>query len=126
MNARMTIAAVAVAILALPMSGGIALAGPEWCDDGSPPPNDWRFRMTGAPSSGSSTAWLNSTTGGTLDLSAGINTLEGGVAKGMLAALERAGAKVTGRPDARAHPERERDERAEPSERPAREGRRDR
>jgi hypothetical protein len=80
----------AFAVLAFNMLGGEALAGPEWCDDGSPPPNDFRFRPTGAPSAGSSTAWLRSTTGGLLNLSLGINTLTGGVAHGMATALANA------------------------------------
>ena len=79
----------ATAVLMLAMSGS-ALAGPEWCDDGSPPPNDWRFRPTGPGSAGSTMGWLNSTTGGVIDLPAGINTLTGGVAKGMANAVEHA------------------------------------
>ena len=82
-----------VAVLLLPAFANSAAAGPEWCDSGSPPPNDFRFRPTGAPSAGSSTSWLNSTTSGELDLEAGINTLEGGVAIGMQTAIEHAGAK---------------------------------
>ena len=72
------------------LGGGQALAGPEWCDDGSPPPNDFRFRPTGSGSNVSSTSWLRSTTGGTLDLRAGVNTLRGGVASGMQQAIEHA------------------------------------
>lgn len=70
--------------------GGAASADVEWCDTGSPPPNDFRFRMTGSPSSTSSLAWLTSTTSGTLDLASGVNTLEGGVATGMWTALRHA------------------------------------
>lgn len=70
--------------------GGQALAGPEWCDAGSPVANDFRLRPTGAGSATSSLGWLNSTTSGIIDLASGINTLEGGVAKGMAQALERA------------------------------------
>ena len=66
---------------------GQALAAPEWCDDGSPPSNDFGFRPTGSGSATSSTAWVNSTTSGVLDLSLEINTLQGGVAKGMTQAL---------------------------------------
>lgn len=85
MRVAMVMGATVVALmLAL---GGTAAAGPEWCDDGSPPPNDWRFRKTGAPSDTSAMSWLRSTTSGVLVLSAGINTLEGGVAKGMRQAL---------------------------------------
>ena len=73
---------------------GAALAGPEWCDSGSPPPNDFRFRPTGAPSAGSSTSWLNSTTSGVIDLATGTNTLVGGVAHGMAEAIAHAGVKV--------------------------------
>lgn len=97
-----------VTLLAL---GGPALAGPEWCDDGSPPPNDFRLRPTGTGSATSSMAWLGSTTSGTLDLPAGINTLQGGVAIGMRTALQnarpyaellllRASAAMASRPDA--------------------------
>ena len=75
----------ATAVLMLAM-GGSALAGPEWCDDGSPPPNDWRLRPTGGGSLVAPTNWLHSTTGGVLDLKAGINTLTGGVAYGMATA----------------------------------------
>ena len=81
----------ALALLALFPS--VALAGPEWCDDGSPPPNDFRFRPTGAPSAGSSTSWLRSTTGGTINLPAGVNTLVGGVAHGMTTAIQHAPAR---------------------------------
>jgi hypothetical protein len=74
--------------------GGTALADPEWCDDGSPPPNDWRLRPTGAGSFTSGTSWLHSTTGGTFDpsagLPAGLGTLTGGVAHGMRTALDHA------------------------------------
>lgn len=77
-------------LLAMVLFGGQALAAPEWCDSGSPPPNDWRLRPTGGQSLLSPTWWLRSTTSGTLDLRAGINTLEGGVATGMLTALVHA------------------------------------
>ncbi len=70
--------------------GGRAVAGPEWCDAGSPPPNDFRLRPTGTGSATSSLSWLKSTTGGTLDLAAGVNTLQGGVATGMNTALGHA------------------------------------
>lgn len=68
-------------------SAGVASADPEWCDYGSPPPNDFRHRPTGPGSFDSSLGWLNSTTGGTLDLANGVNTLTGGVAHGMRQAL---------------------------------------
>ena len=70
--------------------GGQALAAPEWCDAGSPPSNDFGHRPTGTGSATSTMGWLNSTTGGMIDLSLGINTLEGGVAHGMAQALENA------------------------------------
>lgn len=70
--------------------GGTASADPEWCDTGSPPPNDFRLRPTGGGSVDSSTSWLKSTTSGTLDLANGINTLEGGVARGQREALANA------------------------------------
>lgn len=106
----------AVAIAMLVGQGGVALAGPEWCDDGSPPPNDFRFRPTGAPSAGSSTAWLASTTSGSIDLSRGVNTLEGGVARGMRTALEHAGTKDPSS-------DKDKPERPEKPEKPAKAGR---
>ena len=87
MNVRRTITALLLSLAILPTLGSQALADPEWCDTGSPPPNDFRFRPTGGPSAGSSTAWLGSTTSGDLYLAQGINTLAGGVAKGMRTAL---------------------------------------
>jgi hypothetical protein len=72
------------------MLGGQALAGPEWCDAGSPPANDFGLRPTGTGSAVSSTSWVNSTTSGVIDLSVGINTLQGGVAQGMAQALANA------------------------------------
>ena len=77
-------------LFAMVMLGGQALAGPEWCDAGSPPPNDFLFRPTGSGSATSSTAWVNSTTVGVIDLVNGINTLGGGVAQGMAHALSNA------------------------------------
>ena len=44
----------------------------------------------GAGSAGSTLGWLNSTTSGVIDVAAGINTLQGGVAKGMAQALANA------------------------------------
>lgn len=90
MRARRTILTTLAVALLMPIAGGAASADVEWCDSGSPPPNDFRFRMTGAPSSTSSMSWLNSTTGGELDLAAGTNTLKGGVAKGMWTAIANA------------------------------------
>jgi hypothetical protein len=69
------------------MLGGQAAAGPEWCDAGSPPPNDFLFRPTGTGSVTSTMGWLGSTTSGVINLPAGINTLAGGVAHGMDQAL---------------------------------------
>lgn len=108
MSIRRLVLIAALAAALLPAYATAALAGPEWCDDGSPPPNDWRFRPTGGPSAGSSTSWLRSTTSGTLDLATGVNTLEGGVALGMDTALRHAGTKEPG----------ERPERAGGGERP--------
>lgn len=95
---RRVFLASALALAFTAMGGGAALAsaGPEWCDDGSPPPNDFRFRPTGGPSAVSSTKWEASTTSGTLDLKTDTNTLTGGVARGMNEALAHAGAKTTG------------------------------
>ena len=90
---RRIASAVVIALALLALAPEPALAGPEWCDDGSPPPNDFRFRMTGAPSAGSSTSWLSSTTAGTISLSTGVNTLIGGVAYGMAQAIAHAGLK---------------------------------
>jgi hypothetical protein len=86
-------AAFILALGLLAMAPEVALAGPEWCDAGSPPPNDFRFRPTGAASAGSSTSWLNSTTGGTLIVPT-VNTLVGGVAHGMTTAIAHAGTKA--------------------------------
>ena len=70
--------------------GGQAVAGPEWCDSGSPPSNDFGLRPTGTGSVTSTMGWLSSTTSGVIDLSLGINTLQGGVAQGMAQAQENA------------------------------------
>jgi hypothetical protein len=86
-------ATVILAVAALP-----AGAESEWCDVGSPPPNDFRLQQTGVASSTSSFDWLRSTDNGeaflaeaketgTLDVSQ-IPTLTGGVAFGMNTALD--------------------------------------
>ncbi len=98
MKTRVLLRAMLIASLVFPGLGGAALAyaGPEWCDDGSPPPNDWHFRATGGRSDDSSTSWLRSTTEGDLTATAAgpdVSTLRGGVAKGMRTALEHAGSK---------------------------------
>ncbi|MGH2354490.1 MAG: hypothetical protein ACRDJN_23020 [Chloroflexota bacterium] len=74
----------------------------EWCDTGSPPPNDFRLQPTGERSAGSEPNWLRSTdnggdllttyeTAGEVDVSQ-VSTLEGGVANGMThATAARAG-----------------------------------
>lgn len=90
MTLRRATFTIAISMALLVPLGGIASADPEWCDSGSPPPNDFRFRPTGGPSAGSSTAWLNSTSSGELDLATGVNTLSGGVAKGMSKAITHA------------------------------------
>lgn len=77
-------------LFAMVLLGGQALAAPEWCDAGSPPPNDFGARPTGPGSATSTMGWLNSTTSGVIDLSLDINTLEGGVAHGMAQALAHA------------------------------------
>jgi hypothetical protein len=75
----------------------VAGAEAEWCDTGSPPPNDFRLQPTGAGSATSPPAWLNSTdNGGTLltmyaaigqiDVSQ-VSQLSGGVATGMSTAV---------------------------------------
>ena len=98
MKTRVVLKAMLIASLVFPALGGAALAyaGPEWCDDGSPPPNDWHFRATGGHSEDSSTSWLRSTTEGTLvftDDGPDATSLRGGVARGMREALEHAGSK---------------------------------
>src|SRR5262245_26197819 len=45
-------------------AAGRAGAEAEWCDDGSPPPNDFRLQPTGTGSAGSEPAWLKSTDDG--------------------------------------------------------------
>jgi hypothetical protein len=90
MRITIAVASAAIAVSLLVVSAPALAYGPEWCDDGSPPPNDWRFRKTGGPSTTSSMNWLNSTTSGTLDLQSGTNTLQGGVAKGMWTATAHA------------------------------------
>lgn len=87
---RRALATCLLVAMTLVATGGAASADPEWCDIGSPPPNDFRLRPTGPGSFDSSLGWLRSTTGGTLDLAAGVNTLEGGVAHGMRQALAQA------------------------------------
>jgi hypothetical protein len=84
--------ALLLALAYLALTPGTALAGPEWCDSGSPPPNDFRFRPTGTGSFSAPTSWLASTTGGTLSLP-DVNTLVGGVARGMTTAIAHAPAK---------------------------------
>lgn len=87
---RRRILSVIVAIASFAAMATPALAGPEWCDDGSPVPNDFRLRPTGAGSVVAPLDWLHSTRGGTIDVAAGSNTLVGGVAHGMSEALEHA------------------------------------
>jgi hypothetical protein len=87
--------AIAISILtaaSLQLLAGAALAGPEWCDDGSPPPNDFRLQKTGAQSTVSSTSWLRSTSwsGDTWSVTQ-TGTVTGGVAKGMHEALDHTG-----------------------------------
>ena len=87
--------AIAISILAaasLQLLAGPALAGPEWCDDGSPPPNDFGFRPTGSGSIVSSTAWVKSTSwlGTTFDRNNDLSSLSGGVVIGMHEAIDHA------------------------------------
>jgi hypothetical protein len=80
----------------LAVAGGVA-AEAEWCDDGSPPPNDFRLQQTDSSSAGSSPAWLSSTTNGDALLATYATTgqvdvsqvgqLSGGVADGMTTAV---------------------------------------
>ena len=93
-------AAGAVALTAITLAAAVlaATAAPagaeaEWCDTGSPPPNDFRLRPTGTGSRTSPPMWLRSTTNGAtllatfmatgaIDVSQ-VATLQGGVATGM-------------------------------------------
>jgi hypothetical protein len=78
-------------------AAGGAAAEAEWCDDGSPPPNDFRLQPTGTESATSEPAWLKSTDNGGPLLAAYADTgkvdvsqvsqLEGGVATGMTTAV---------------------------------------
>ena len=74
-----------------------AAAENEWCDDGSPPPNDFRVQATGAPSVTSSFNWLRSIDGGGTIYDAWMASgtdlgllqgTQGGVANGMANAQE--------------------------------------
>jgi hypothetical protein len=87
-------------------AAGGAGAEAEWCDDGSPPPNDFRLQPTGTGSAGSNSGWLKSTDNGAplleaygatgqVDVSQ-VGQLQGGVANGMgtaLAATDKADAR---------------------------------
>jgi hypothetical protein len=75
---------------------GAAGADAEWCDDGSPPPNDFRLQPTGGGSASAPPSWLRSTDNGGALLETYLSTgqvdlsqiplLQGGVATGMGAA----------------------------------------
>jgi hypothetical protein len=76
---------------------GAAGAEAEWCDTGSPPPNDFRLQPTGTGSASSPPAWLKSTDNGgallatyastgQIDVSQ-VSQLQGGVATGMNTAV---------------------------------------
>jgi hypothetical protein len=78
-------------------AAGVAGAEAEWCDTGSPPPNDFRLQPTGVQSATSSPAWLRSTDNGgalletyavtgSIDVSQ-VSQLQGGVASGMTTAV---------------------------------------
>ena len=77
------------------MAGAVG-AEAEWCDDGSPPPNDFRLQPTGTGSAVSPPYWLQSTDDealltvylltGVIDVSQ-VTTLTGGVATGMSTAV---------------------------------------
>jgi hypothetical protein len=80
----------------LATAGGVA-AEAEWCDNGSPPPNDFRLQPTGTGSATSEPAWLKSTDDGgpllatyqatgQVDVSQ-VGQLQGGVATGMTTAV---------------------------------------
>jgi len=114
MKLRRLVVAVGLAVMLVPAYASVALAGPEWCDDGSPPPNDFRFRPTGRRARECPTSWLRSTTSGTLELAAGVNTLSGGVAHGMATAIEHAGVKEPGSKPDRSQDREKRDEPEKP------------
>ena len=78
-------------------AAGRATAEAEWCDNGSPPPNDFRLQPTGTGSATSEPAWLKSTDNGgpllaaypatgQVDVSQ-VGQLQGGVATGMSTAV---------------------------------------
>jgi hypothetical protein len=91
-NSARVAAALALAVLTLGGSVGSAAAA-DWCDEGSPPPNDFRLQPTGGNSNEAPPMWLRSTTNGDellqhyqatggVDVSQ-MQTLSGGVASGM-------------------------------------------
>ncbi|MDE3113727.1 MAG: hypothetical protein KGN00_09315 [Chloroflexota bacterium] len=86
-----------LAIASVPLFASVALAGPDWCDDGSPPPNDFGLQGTGGHSLTSPTSWLKSTSwsGPGYDRSIAW-TLTGGASKGMETAWEHAVAHKPG------------------------------
>ena len=94
-----------LAIASVPFLATTALAGPDWCDDGSPPPNDFRFQQTGAQSYVSSKEWTRSITSGSLSVNGGAYTGDalGGVARGMTTATEHATRKGNGHKDRKGH-----------------------
>ena len=87
--------------LGIALAATLLIAAPvgaesEWCDDGSPPPNDFGVQQTGDASVTSSYNWLYSADGGAWiyqqwsqwspDLSL-LQQLIGGIVQGMLNAL---------------------------------------
>ncbi len=98
---RMLAGAAIGACLLMLAAAAPAGAESEFCDDGSPPPNDFRLQPTGIGSFGAPPYWLRSTDGGdhllesylatgSLDLSQ-LGRLSGGVANGMAQAATNDG-----------------------------------
>jgi hypothetical protein len=95
---RVWAAALTVAAALWLGAAGTVAAEAEWCDSGSPPPNDFRLQPTGGGSASSSPAWLKSTNNGGALLASATATgqvdvsqvpqLQGGVANGMNTALQ--------------------------------------
>src|SRR5919107_206521 len=62
--ARRSLIAACFLAAALLLPATTAFGESEWCDDGSPPPNDYRLQQTGTSSQISAYNWLMSISGG--------------------------------------------------------------
>lgn len=97
--------ALALALAFLVIGAVPVLAESEWCDTGSPPPNDFCLRPTGVPSASAPPEWLHSTSGGSAVLAgyqatgsidrSQLATLQGGVANGMAHATANAPSRTS-------------------------------